>query len=343
MFQKNISKYGLAVSVVMMFIALNTLQVYAAQTKPPTTTSWYVNAVSGDTNSALYNWMYSKGYVAGQIDLATSGTQNSAVILDFGQPWVQGGVQGAIGFSPTFRFLSSAVMKEAAKEFARGYYWGSRSDTQSQMRIVVGTNNFGSYATYAHGQAWIQLVKDVGTAIQPYASQVTVRGGNDIEPGYSTPPVANSWVNGYTSGFVGPYFLYNYGSADGCPTSGTTNTPGSCNNGWTQDNVEYVSWGASPSYPLPQIYSTAGGNAKQWQQIALYAYLRYGGDMFITAPLSQKAAWDQRCAPKNPLPPECVGVNNTPQQAWDQLWNELNSDSRTAQNFWWSTDIKWRQ
>ena len=318
--------------VLGLSIALLPVESFAVQTKPPTSTSWYVNYISGDTDSVLNSWMYNKGYEAGQTDLNTVGTQSSVAVLYFGQPEIQGSTYGATGYG---RFLSTSVLINAVTQFASGYYWGAGSDTTSQMRIVIGTSNHGSYVTYAHGQAWIQLVKDATTAISSYSSQVSVRGGSDIEVGYSSPSTAYSWVDGYSSGFLSPYYLYNFGDAGGCPQSGTTSNPGNCNNSWTQENVEYVSWGASPMYPLPEIYSTAGGNAKQWQQITLYSYLAHSRDMFVMAPLSQSGACTQRtCIP---------GTENTPQNAWNQLLTELNSDSRTAESLWWSTDIKWRQ
>ncbi len=312
--------------------------VYAAQAKPPTTTSWYIYVTSGESDQALYNWMYNTGYQTGQADLSLPGTQYSLVILDFGQPWQSSGTYGTWSFNATYgRFLSNSVIKESAKYFALGYYYGTGSDIQSQLRMVIGTNNYGLYTTYGHGQAWAQLVKDVGTwlAGNSVGSQVTVRGGSDIEVGYSSPSTAFSWVNGYTNTWSSPYYMYNYGDAGGCPQSGTTATPRSCNNGWNQDNVEYVSWGAPPTYPFPQIYATSGANAKQWQQIALYSYLAYSSDMTILGPLSQS----QACAQKG----GCTGTNNTPDQSWTQLWNQLNSDTRTAQNLSWSTDIKWRK
>ncbi|MGI0025452.1 MAG: hypothetical protein ACREA4_09965, partial [Nitrososphaera sp.] len=250
---------------------------------------------------------------------------------------ISGSVYGATGSN---RFRSVRAIKEAARRFAKGYYFGSGSDTASLLFIFLGTsnsaiNNQTDQFLYNHGAAWVQMVKDAATATQGYASQVQIRGGVDIEPGFSSFGKAAQWALGYDSGFVSPYWLYNYASADGCPTSGTTSTPGNCNNGWNQDLVECLSWGCLNSVlPFPQIYSTAGGNAKQWQQIALYSYLRYSTDMFISSPLSQNGACIQKGG--------CSGTNNTPQQAWDQLWNELNSDSRTVQSLEVSTDIKWR-
>ena len=68
-------------------------------------------------------------------------------------------------------------------------------------------------------------------------------------------------------------------------------------------------------------------------QKSLYSYLAHGGAMFMTAPLSESQACAQRGG--------CGGMNNTSDQAWGQLWTQLNNDSRTAQNMWWSTDIAW--
>lgn len=258
--------------------------------------------------------------------------------LDFGQPWQSGATQGTWSFNATYgRFLSTSTIQEAVKQFAWGYYYGTGSDTQSQMRIAVGTNNYGSNTTYAHGQSWAQTINSIGVwlANNSPGSQVTVRGASDIEVGYSSSSTAYSWVNGYANSWSSPYYLYNYGDASGCPQSGTTGTPGACNNNWNQENVEYVSWGAPPSFPTPEVYATTGANAKQWQQISLYAYLAHGSSMSFSGPLSQSQACAQRGG--------CAGVNNTPDQAWTQLWNELNSDSRTVQNMSWSTDIKWRK
>ncbi|MEK7538564.1 MAG: hypothetical protein AAB552_01855 [Patescibacteria group bacterium] len=335
----------LSIVWISLLFIIGAFNAHAVQPKPPTSTSWYVAPIWADTDNVLYGWMYSKGYAAGQVDLNTPGTQDSVVILALGNPRISGGVYGASGYG---RFLSVNTMRLVAYAFAAGYWDGSGSDGASQMRIVLGTNNsvidgYTDTFLYNHGAAWVQMVKDTAVTIQPFASQVMVFGGNDIEMGYSFPGKAISWVNGYASGYVAPYYLFNFGSADGCPLSGTTAVPGACvtvetqQKGyvWSQNDIEYISWRARPSYPLPQIYGTGGGNAKQWQQIALYSYLKYNQDMFITAPLSQSQACTQNGG--------CAGTNNTPIQAWNQLWNELNSNVSTFQDFWWSTDIKWRQ
>lgn len=323
---------------ILVFTGYSIPEAQAVQTKPPTTISWYAYFTSDESDQAVKDWAYSVGYQAGQTDQKLSGTQYDVAIIDFGQPWSQNGSYGTWSFNATYgRFLSVALIQEAAKQFARGYYVGSGSDTTSQMYVAIGTNNYGKYTTTEHGKAWAQLVKDVGSYLSSsnYGKQVKVRGASDIELGYSTASVAYAWVNGYASTWAYPYYLYNYGDAGGCPQSDTTSTAGKCNNGWTQDHVSYVSWRADPAMSFPEIYSTAGGNAKQWQQIALYTYLKYAQDMYISGPLSQSAACAQRGG--------CDGTNNTPDQAWSQLWTALNNDKNTAQNMSYSSDMKWRK
>jgi len=309
----------------------------AAQAKAPTTTTWYVYVTSDESDNTFLSWMYSKGLAAGAQDLALSGTQESVTILDFGQPWVTStGVYGAWSFNATYgKFMSTSLILQGLKKFAVGYYDGTGSDLTSTMRVVAGTNNHTPYVTYRHGQEWARMVNDFGTWLSQnsYGSQVLARGGNDIEPDYATAVDTRSWVDGYASVWNHP--LYDYGSANGCPQSGTTKTPGPCSNKWTQADELYVAWGASPALPFPEIYSTAGGNAKQWQQISLYSYLKSGSRMGILGPLSQQQACVQRQS--------CSGIDNKPDQAWSQLWSALNGDPRTAQSLTYSSDIKWRK
>ncbi len=61
--------------------------------------------------------------------------------------------------------------------------------------------------------------------------------------------------------------LFNYGSADGCPTSGPDSPSLGCNNGWTVGDVVYVSGGANRNLvrPIPEIYYNVNG--PQWANI----------------------------------------------------------------------------
>lgn len=337
--QKNIFKSVSMIFFVGVFVfsTVNIYQVQAAQVKPPTSTTWYVNLTSSSEKGAtINNWMWNAGNTQGKKDLNVSGASISTVILDFGAPVLQSGLQGASTWGV---FLNTSEIQTAVWYFISGYYYGAGGVNDTKiLRVAVGTSNSGSNVTYAHGQTWAQMVNTLNSWVKGNtltSGKFLVFGASDIEPGFSTPTVAYDWVNGYTSSWVSPSYLLNYGSADGCKTSGTITTPGTCSNGWTQENVQYVSWGAAPSYPLPEIYSTAGGNAKQWQQLSLYSYLAHGSRMSIVGPLSQSQACIQRGG--------CSGTNNTSDQAWTQLWTYLNGDAYTAQNLSFSTDIAWRK
>lgn len=128
--------------------------------------------------------------------------------------------------------------------------------------------------------------------------------------------------------------MYNFGSADGCPSSGAqTATPRACNNGWTQAGVWYVSYGAQPAYAVPEIYATTGVNASQWYYVSKYAKLAHAYRITFSGELTQSGACAQRGG--------CTGTNNTPSQGYTQLWNKINSDTATASGIKWSVDIKW--
>lgn len=337
--QKSIlkNKFWVFFMGIFVFSTMNIYQVQAAQAKPPTSTTWYVNLTSGSEKGAtLNNWMWYKGNDQGKKDLNISGVSISTVILDFGAPVLQSGLQGASTWGV---FLNTSEIQTAVWYFISGYYYGAGGVNDTKIfRVAVGTSNSGGNVTFAHGQAWAQMVNTLNAWVRGNTStngKFFIYGASDIEPSFSTPTVAYNWVNGYTNAWVSPSFLLNYGSADGCPQTNTTTTPGACDNSWTQENIQYVSWGATPSYPFPEIYSTAGGNAKQWQQLSLYSYLAHGSRMNIIGPLSQSQACIQRGG--------CSGTNNTPDQAWIQLWTYLNGDARTVQNLSFSTDIAWRK
>ena len=64
-------------------------------------------------------------------------------------------------------------------------------------------------------------------------------------------------MNGDTG--YGWALYYDFGSADGCPQSGSADGP--CNNGWHVGDVGYVSFHGL-AMPLPEIYYAV--NANQW-------------------------------------------------------------------------------
>lgn len=298
---------------------------------PPPTTSWYVYVTSDEKDEALNSWMYNIGYQYGQNAVSPDGF----VVVDFGQPWQSGNSYGTWSFNARFgRFLSTATIREAVKQYIRGFIVGAATAGKTgRLWLGVGTNNSGSYVTAVHGKAWASMM----TALQTWldASGVTqkvfLRAASDIELGYSTPEKASSWIDAYNAS-NSFNFLYNYGDAQGCPQSGATDVSQKCSGkvGWTQDKV------IRSGLLLPEIYATSGGNAKQWQQLVLYYKLRYNSMRTVFGAMSQKQACQQRGG--------CQGTDNSPTQAWMQMRDRLASDPRTYSiDPFFSTDIKWRK
>lgn len=277
--------------------------------------------------------------------LGTSGV----VILDFGQPWLDGTTYGTNLFdAPTFSFASVSQIEAAAKEFAHGYY--QCSPPWSRLDLGIGTSNCssggggclpgGGNVSYGHGRAWAQMVNNVSSyvQVQGWGSQVLVDAANDIEPGWSYALDARSWVDGYTSAATRHYF--DYGTCDACPYFNClacspcfTRSLLWC---WTLEDIRWVSSGAPPANPLPEIYLTNGGNADQWYRMSLYSYLSTGYRMPFQGAFT---TW-QACQERGP----CPGFDNTPAAGWTQLWNATRADPRTSlSTLPWSTDITWQQ
>lgn len=84
-----------------------------------------------------------------------------------------------------------------------------------------------------------------------------------MEPGFGSASAARDWASGYSNESTSA--LYDdYGSADGCPTSGTA----TCNNGWTVADEYYLAWGARAAVATPEIYVYP--MELQWANISLY-------------------------------------------------------------------------
>lgn len=126
---------------------------------------------------------------------------------------------------------------------------------------------------------------------------------------------------------------YFFGDAAGCPTAEPASN-GSCNNGWKQADVYYVSYGSRTSFPVPQIYRTDGVQATQWWAISLYGAKYQGSKARFRSSLTQY----QACQQRQNCPPS---TQNPPDQGWRQLWDAVNHDSRTLMGIPWSTDVQW--
>ena len=97
---------------------------------------------------------------------------------------------------------------------------------------------------------------------------------------------------------------YDFGSADGCPQSGSSDGP--CNNGWHVSDVGYVSFHGL-ALPLPEIYYSV--NASQWTVVRKWWNGNRGGYVFAGATAT-------------------TGAGLTPGAAWNTL-SSLNAVSST--------------
>lgn len=288
---------------------------------PYTTKSRYLSTTS-------WNHLFDMGCADGE---AAPADENTAVILDFGQPWSSGGEYGTRLFV-VYQFRSTAQIAEAVKGYLDGFYICAPEGAHT--RVAVGTNNYGLWTTYAHGVAWAEMVNGLNDWIadQPgYESKVAARGASDMEPGFREPVSTRAWVDGYNAAFEGESWLYNFGSCDGCPYTACP----SCisPNGWTREDVWYVSYGPAANWPFPEIYLRSGIHADQWYRMSVYSHTYHGGRLHFLGTLTQ---W-QACQTNGP----CNGTDNTPEEGWTQLQAKLNSDERTRQPIIYTSDISW--
>lgn len=329
--------FGSLLAIVLFLLVTPLRMAYATPTPPPYTTSWYMDTTDPTT---LPTAAYSMGCTLGTHDKNTAGTQDNVVILLFGKPAYVNSIYGTYdwtSYGSGSVFVTKSQIAATVEQFGKGYWVCTGSDTTSQLYVAAGVNNSGSGVTYNHGSAWATMTTSINSWISTngYSSQVKVRAAGDMEPDFNSSSSTIAWVNGYTASYGSGLWLYDVGSASGCPISGNPTANSPCNNSWVLDNVWYVSWGTYPLYPIPEIYNTAGANASQWYLISLYSYLYKGGPLYFPGVLTQSQACQQVGG--------CSGINNTPAQGWTQLYNALNADSRTANpTIRWSTDIKWK-
>ena len=168
-----------------------------------------------------------------------------------------------------------------------------------------------------------------------FNDKMLIVGGSDMELGFNSYFNTRDWVNGYDS--VNKYSLYNFGDAQGCPTWRVskdelcTSTASGDAYTWYMSYVRQIAFGTGSNYPLPLIYNTLGTNAKQWYSLSAFSFDFYNGRMQILGAVTQWQACKTRSG--------CGGMDNTPAQGWQQLYDELNKDPDTAQELPWSTDF----
>ena len=291
---------------------------------PAYSTSYYMRTTNPQT-------FYTLGCTKGKQDLKLAGAQDMVVVLDFGAPTNDGGVGADLfGLGPA----TTGQIAKAVEQFGFGYVACVGADTSSHLRIGIGTSNYGDEVNIDTGSGWGTMVNTVNAWFksQGYFARVDAVGASDIELSWNDPDTTLNWLDFYNN--HSDYAFYDYGDAAGCPTFVYPNW--TCNPPWTQEYVWYVAFGSGSSYPLPLIYSEDGGNAQQWAMLSRWAYNNHHVRMDFKGAFTQWQACKQ-------FPNGCgTGLDNTPAQGWQQLYNALKTKTYTAQSLPWSTDIMWQ-
>jgi hypothetical protein len=223
-----------------------------AASTPTPVDAWYMY---GTTTSALNNGAYNDG--CSFASKQPGGTR--LMMLDFGAARNVGTGWGAIDFSNTT--FSNGQILTALENASNGVH---NCFTTGYTIITYGNSNYhmsnnGMSNTDAYNVGYYQESRAHDLAnYESSNGRVYQRAaaGSDMEPAWDGPGITKQLVTGATAYNYAGY--YDYGSADGCPSSGSG---GSCSNGWSVSDVGYASYhGAALS--LPEIYFTV--NASQW-------------------------------------------------------------------------------
>lgn len=336
---------------------------FITKTTPPlAATSYYIQNADPSRLNAL-------GCDLGVADMARPGSQDNLVILDFGKMWtyeVGGNLEyGVRLFADDLgirRNLTLNQLKEAAQEFAKGYWNCTDLDKKSHLTLGVGTNNYDHFnsgntnqdnlRTLAgdFGRNWAKIINDLNewAVQQGYGSQVTFTGAIDIEWAgaeedgiyyWNTPFVTLGWVNEFTANSHDTSIFFNYGACVGCPVTVEPSWYYTDQMPWSQNDVWYVSWGALSAYAVPEIYRNDGYLARQWAAISQYGqtYLKTSRIVF-SGVMTQWGACQQRGGSD----PTCATLDNTPEEGWYQLVNALIAINDPTPYPRWSTDIRWQ-
>jgi hypothetical protein len=310
-----------AIAALMLASLLGTVPA-RADDRPATSTSYYIKSARTPPLNAT-GCSFARGVNAG------SQPKDALVVMAFGRPRQKYRRYGVSLFSRR-GFATTAKVRGAGVAFVTGFRRCVKDKQGSNLRVVLGTSNYGDQVSYAHGRAWADMVNAANEemAERGWQDQIDLVGGSDIELFWNGPKTTKAWVHGYDSANVWPY--YDFGDAALCPPYGR------CAGAWTMEDVWYVAWGAPPAIPLPEIYTGNGSSAKQWYNVSLYSQREHSSRMAFAGVMSQRRACDQSRDP-------CRGMNNGPRRAWRQLTWLLNSRPETAQRLRWSTDIAWHR
>ena len=183
------------------------------------------------------------------------------MVLDFGAARkIRAHTLGALDFSGV-RFANAQILEalQAATNGHHNCYTGV-----GRTIVSYGNSNYHMAASgMTRRDAWHAgyYQSDRAKQLSEYErahgyNRQGAAAASDMEPAWDGRLITRELVNGVTG--HGWALYYDYGSADGCPSSGSS---GSCSNGWGVGDVAYVSYRGG-AVPLPEIYYTV--NAGQW-------------------------------------------------------------------------------
>ena len=224
------------------------------------------------------------------------------LLLDFGAARKTGSSSwGALSFGG--HLFSNAEILAGLKATADGHH---NCYVRGTTIVTYGNSNYrmaisGMTQTDAYNVGFYQSSRAQQLASYQRSlgyNRQTAAIASDIEPSWDGAPISRKIVDGASA--HGYALLYDYGSADGCPASGSG---GTCNNGWQVADVAHVSFSGS-AVPLPEIYYTV--NADQWTVVrrwwngnATGGYLFWGTTATVGVGLTPAQGWDALAA-RNP-------------------------------------------
>ena len=246
--------------------------------------------------------------------------KRGVVVLSFGKQVAA----GANGFG-------TAISYSDVAEVSRAWAAGLAECGTGPWEIAIATSNSGgvtNYNGYSGGARWAQLVSEAAATADP---RVIVSAGVDLEPGWGPPGQARAWVDGYVA--ASSKRLWNFGSADGCPQTYLSKL--TCNNGWTVDDVIWVSSRAGTQVvAMPQLHTQSGSLARQWAVLAERA-VATGAPLRLAAVGVQTAACNQ-------VKGGCPTTGESAWNAWFKLRTLLDARAATrATPLGAPRDIRW--
>jgi hypothetical protein len=266
------------------------------------------------------------------------------VILDFGYPRMQNGEYGAATLVD-FTFVSTTTIVTLTRSFLDGF---AECNGTARLYLALGVNNASEAVTRAHGRAWAQMINRLNQDVWDnphWLGRFWVLGAIDAEPGWNSSQATREWVEGYTEVAdlldLGSYLL-NFGSCDGCPFRGCPSCQPS--NGWTLEDLWYISWGAEAAEPFPEIYLTNGVNAEQWFHVARYGLETHQRVMIFTGVLTTWTACQETRDEQCQTTERRAGIDNQPMEGYLQMHRILSSHPILSQAYpRFSSDISWER